>query len=138
MCVEGSLLNEVDNNQILNIGGMHITCLLTPGHTHGHMVYAVRHTGTDSSSSLFTGDCLFLAGVGRNFEGTCTQLQQSIDRLVQNFDDLTLVWPGHEYACVNLAFALSVEADNEQAQDKLEWARVQREERMPTVRQSVW
>ncbi|CAM4108015.1 hydroxyacylglutathione hydrolase [Shewanella aquimarina] len=76
-----------------------------PGHTLGHIAYLI-------DNHLFCGDTLFSAGCGRLFEGTPAQMRQSLLTLAQ-LDDDTLVYPAHEYTQANLAFALTVEDDNE-------------------------
>ncbi len=84
--------------------GLRFEVLDLPGHTLGHIGF-VGH------SAVFCGDTLFSAGCGRLFEGTATQLQQSLARLAQLPDD-TRVYCAHEYTLANLAFARVAEPDN--------------------------
>lgn len=76
-----------------------------PGHTLGHIAYY-------NKQSLFCGDTLFSAGCGRLFEGTPEQMLQSLNRLKQ-LDSATKVYCTHEYTATNIAFALTLEPDNE-------------------------
>lgn len=78
------------------IGDATLTALHTPGHTPESMTYRL------GDSALFTGDTLFLQGVGRPDldaspdEGRtkARQLYRSLQRLMRLSDDLT-VFPGH-------------------------------------------
>ncbi len=73
----------------LNIGGIRLRFIHTPGHTPGSMcVLAERR--------LFSGDTLFRLGVGRTDlgAGNQTKLEESVRRLME-LDDSTEVFPGH-------------------------------------------
>lgn len=76
-----------------------------PGHTLGHIAYY-------NEQSLFCGDVLFSAGCGRLFEGTPEQMLQSLNRLKQ-LNPATKVYCTHEYTATNIAFALTLDPDNE-------------------------
>ena len=67
--------NLVADKDTLQISGMSITCLLTPGHTQGHVSYFVEHNG---DKVVFTGDVLFIGGAGRFFEGTAEDMYFSL------------------------------------------------------------
>jgi hydroxyacylglutathione hydrolase len=84
-----------------------------PGHTSGHIAFWFP-----DDRALFCGDTLFSYGCGRNFEGDPPRLWESLKRLAELPDD-TLVYCGHEYTEANLAFAVSVEPDNELLKKKL-------------------
>lgn len=47
--------------------------------------------------------------------------------------DDTNVYCGHEYTLQNLAFAKHVEPNNQDIVKKIEWAKKQREQNIPTV-----
>lgn len=49
----------------LTIGSLTIRAIHTPGHTLGHMSYAVFEDGRDKAYLVFTGDCLFMGDLGR-------------------------------------------------------------------------
>ncbi|MGU9869319.1 hydroxyacylglutathione hydrolase [Kluyvera ascorbata] len=74
--------------------------LATPGHTLGHVCFY-------SAPWLFCGDTLFSGGCGRLFEGTPTQMYQSLQR-INMLPEETLVCCAHEYTLSNMTFALSV------------------------------
>jgi hydroxyacylglutathione hydrolase len=76
-----------------------------PGHTLGHIAYY-------NDDLLFCGDTLFSAGCGRLFEGTPAQMLQSLNRL-KRLNSAIKVYCTHEYTAHNIAFALTLEPDNE-------------------------
>ena len=81
-----------------------------PGHTRAHIAYYFPPTATESGE-LFCGDTLFAGGCGRLFEGTPTQMLDSLSKL-QALPDDTRVWCAHEYTLSNLKFALTVDSSN--------------------------
>ncbi|WP_226568324.1 hydroxyacylglutathione hydrolase [Mangrovibacter yixingensis] len=80
--------------------GLDFEVIFTPGHTLGHICYY-------SSPYLFCGDTLFSGGCGRIFEGTPTQMYQSLKTLNQ-LPANTLVCCAHEYTQSNINFSLSI------------------------------
>ena len=80
--------------------GHEFSVIATPGHTLGHICYF-------SKPYLFCGDTLFSGGCGRLFEGTLSQMYQSLKKLSALPDD-TLVCCAHEYTLSNMKFALSI------------------------------
>lgn len=51
--------------------------------------------------------------------------------------DETRIWPGHEYAVENVAFARTLEKDNVHLNDKMKWITEQRHEKRPTCPSTV-
>lgn len=49
----------------INMGKVNIKAIHTPGHTLGHMSYALYEEDMDKAYMVFTGDCLFMGGFGR-------------------------------------------------------------------------
>lgn len=82
----------------------------TPGHTIGHIAY-VSH----QEKLALVADTLFAMGCGRMFEGTPEQFFASLQKLAA-LDPETLIYAGHEYTQSNMAFALSLDPDNEALQ----------------------
>jgi hydroxyacylglutathione hydrolase len=82
----------VEGGERLQLAGMDIEVLPTPGHSPGHVTYAVQHEG-----ALFSGDVLFQGSVGRVDlpGGDWETLLASIGMLVDRFDADTTVYPGH-------------------------------------------
>ena len=96
-----------------------------PGHTLSHIGYV-------GEGILFCGDTLFSLGCGRLFEGTPSQMLDSLDHLAALPDD-TRVCCAHEYTQANAAFALTVEADNPALQRRIVDIRQLRREGKPTL-----
>lgn len=82
----------VAGGETLALADMEIEVLFTPGHSPGHVTYAVRE-----ESALFSGDVLFQGSVGRVDlpGGDWPTLLESIRTLVDGFPPETVVHPGH-------------------------------------------
>lgn len=80
------------DGEVLSFGDFTITGISTPGHTNGCMSFAVENM-------LFTGDALLIRSCGRcDFQqGSAVKLYNSIQKLFE-FDDETLIYPGHDYS----------------------------------------
>ena len=84
--------HTVAGGETLELAGMTIDVVFTPGHSPGHVTYAVR-----DEQALFSGDVLFQGSVGRVDlpGGDWPTLLRSIAMLLDAFDDDTAVYPGH-------------------------------------------
>lgn len=101
-------LNENDS-VVLDELNINFRIIDLPGHTAGHIAYfASDHV----MPILFCGDTLFSAGCGRLFEGSPEQMLNSLTKLA-NLPENTQVYCTHEYTQANLAFALTVEPNNQ-------------------------
>lgn len=82
--------HTVKGGERLDLAGMDVDVLFTPGHSPGHVTYAI-------DDGLFSGDVLFQNSVGRVDlpGGDGRTLLQSIAMLLERFDDTTKVHPGH-------------------------------------------
>jgi hydroxyacylglutathione hydrolase len=109
--------------------GLSLTALHVPGHTDGHIAYF-------GHEMLFSGDTLFAAGCGRNFEGTHAQLYASLQRLAA-LPAETQVYCGHEYTEQNLRFGLAVEPNNQAITSKLALIEMMRSEQQCTLPSSL-
>ncbi|MGZ5014060.1 MAG: hydroxyacylglutathione hydrolase [Methylobacter sp.] len=103
----------------------------TPGHTSGHVVY---HFAGDNL--LFCGDTLFVMGCGRLFEGTAEQMWHSLQKL-KALPASTQIYCAHEYTQANGRFALTVEPDNLQLQQRMEIINQLRANHQPTVPSTI-
>lgn len=101
-----------DGEQI-QLGEQVFQVIFTPGHTSGHIVYYCA-----DSHALFCGDTLFSLGCGRLFEGTAEQMWHSLQKL-KALPENTRVYCAHEYTQANGRFALTLEADNKDLQQRL-------------------
>jgi hydroxyacylglutathione hydrolase len=118
---------EVDDGDTYQFGDHTARVFDVSGHTIGHIAYYFPDDG-----DLFSGDALFALGCGRLFEGTAVQMWTSLQKLI-NLPDETRVYCAHEYTQSNAAFALSVEPQNEQLQQRSNEIDVLRSEGKPTV-----
>jgi len=82
----------VSGGEALELAGLEIDVIFTPGHSPGHVSYSVR--GEDA---LFSGDVLFQGSVGRVDlpGGDWPTLLASIGTLVDTQSPETTVFPGH-------------------------------------------
>jgi len=83
---------KVSGGEKLELAGLEIEVVFTPGHSPGHMTYAIP-----SEAALFSGDVLFQGSVGRVDlpGGDWPTLLESIRGLVDAYPDETTVYPGH-------------------------------------------
>jgi hydroxyacylglutathione hydrolase len=82
----------VAGGERLELAGFEIDVVFTPGHSPGHVTYAIA-----DEQALFSGDVLFRGSVGRVDlpGGDGPTLLESIRRLLDEFPDETVVYPGH-------------------------------------------
>lgn len=82
----------VADGNLIELGSIQLEVIHTPGHTPGGIcLYSAPH--------LFTGDTLFVGGVGRtDFPGGDTAtLVNSLQQRLLKLPPQTVVWPGHGY-----------------------------------------
>lgn len=82
----------VSGGETLELAGLELEVIFTPGHSPGHVTYAVR-----GEPAIFSGDVLFKESVGRVDlpGGDGPTLLASIAQLMERFGDETVVHPGH-------------------------------------------
>ena len=96
----------------VTLGAQRARVFDTPGHTRGHIVYWFP-----DARAAFVGDTLFAMGCGRLFEGTPRQMWSSLRKILEWPDD-TRLYCAHEYTQSNARFALSVEPQNADLQQR--------------------
>ncbi len=91
----------------LHLAGLEIEAIFTPGHSPGHLTYAIASAGSSAQSppqdagaqptTLLSGDVLFKGSVGRvNLPGgDWATLERSIAMLMERFPAQSSVHPGH-------------------------------------------
>ncbi|MDD5460171.1 MAG: hydroxyacylglutathione hydrolase [Methylococcales bacterium] len=121
----------VSEGDIIMLGACRARVISTPGHTSGHIVYYFAE-----DEVLFCGDTLFAMGCGRLFEGTAEQMWSSLQKL-KALPASTRIYCTHEYTQANGRFALSVEPDNPQLQQRMEVINQLREKHLPTVPSTI-
>ncbi|TAN64958.1 MAG: hydroxyacylglutathione hydrolase [Methylobacter sp.] len=121
----------VVERDVITIGTHSAQVISTPGHTSGHVVY---HFSEDNT--LFCGDTLFVMGCGRLFEGSAEQMWHSLQKL-KALPESTQIYCAHEYSQANGRFALTVDPDNRQLQQKIELINQLRAKHLPTVPSTI-
>ena len=111
------------------IAGLKIKVLELPGHTSGHIAYLI-------DDALFCGDVLFGAGCGRLFEGTASQMWDSLNQLAQ-LPGETSVYCAHEYTLPNLRFARTVDPDNEVLSERIHRDTQSRMNQKPSIPSTI-
>jgi hydroxyacylglutathione hydrolase len=84
--------HTVAGGETLELAGINLDVIFTPGHSPGHVTYAVSGEG-----ALFSGDVLFQGSVGRVDlpGGDWPTLLASIEKLTSTFPAEATVYPGH-------------------------------------------
>ena len=103
-----------------------------PGHTLSHIAYFANMQANIVEPMLFCGDTLFASGCGRLFEGTPTQMSESLAKFAA-LPKNTLVFCTHEYTLSNIRFALAVEPNNANLLSWAERAQEMRAKHLPTL-----
>jgi hydroxyacylglutathione hydrolase len=83
---------KVSGGETLELAGLELDVIFTPGHSPGHVTYSVR-----GENAIFSGDVLFQGSVGRVDlpGGDGPTLIESIRGLVDSHPAETTVYPGH-------------------------------------------
>lgn len=113
-----TLDETVSGGDIFQFGGFSVRVYDTPGHTLGQVNFHLPDAFAEGKGVAFTGDTLFALGCGRVFEGTHAMMWQSMQTLLGNLPDDTVIYCGHEYTLANARFALSVDPDNGALQER--------------------
>ena len=82
----------VSGGETLELAGLTVDVIFTPGHSPGHVTYSVR-----DEDAMFSGDVLFKGSVGRVDlpGGDGPTLLHSIRELLESHSPETGVYPGH-------------------------------------------
>lgn len=83
---------KVNDGEIINICGVDVKIIATPGHTPGSICYYI-----ESENILFSGDTLFYESIGRtDFPGgSYKSICESIKNKLYLLPGSTVVYPGH-------------------------------------------
>jgi hydroxyacylglutathione hydrolase len=84
--------HTVAGGETLQLAGLEIEVLFTPGHSPGHVTYSIP-----AEQTVFSGDVLFAGSVGRTDlpGGDAATLMRTLAALVDALPDETVVYAGH-------------------------------------------
>lgn len=91
-------LIEHDPGDVLELGGIRVKLLHTPGHTPGSQCFLIEEG--DNPGLLVSGDTLFLGSCGRvDLPGSNPEdMYQSLNTTLRRLPDETRLFPGHLYS----------------------------------------
>jgi hydroxyacylglutathione hydrolase len=83
---------HIGDGEVLDVGGLRLRSLYTPGHAPGHLAFYV-----EDEDLVLSGDALFAGSVGRTDlpGGSMEVLMRSIEERLLTLPDETRVFPGH-------------------------------------------
>ncbi|BAQ65185.1 hydroxyacylglutathione hydrolase [Geminocystis sp. NIES-3709] len=126
----------LEEGDTVEFAGRKANVYFVPGHTYAHIAYYFPPLDESEWGELFCGDTLFAGGCGRLFEGTPTDMVNSLTKF-RNLPDSTRVWCAHEYTLSNLKFAITVDTDNQNLHDRYQQVILDRANNIPTIPSSI-
>ncbi len=121
----------VKNNQIWKEKKFEAKVIHIPGHTSGHVCFYFFN-----EKNIFTGDTLFSLGCGRIFEGTYSQMFQSLN-FFKNLPLDTKIYCGHEYTLKNSDFCLEYDPNNQNLKKKIYKIKEKLKQNLPTIPSTI-
>lgn len=108
--VPASELTAVDAGDIIDVGGLPIRCVHTPGHTPGSQCFHLEADG----GALLSGDTVFVGACGRcDLEGGDPErMFDSLRRVLGALPGETKLYPGHDYGDVRVSTLARERAHN--------------------------
>ena len=99
--VSGIAVSELESHEggdTIELGGITIRLIHTPGHTPGSQCFLVEEAG--QPGHLVSGDTLFLGSCGRvDLPGSDPEaMYHSLNTTLKKLPDETLLFPGHLYS----------------------------------------
>jgi glyoxylase-like metal-dependent hydrolase (beta-lactamase superfamily II)/rhodanese-related sulfurtransferase len=98
----GFTVNQIKDNDKISISkGLRLHAIHSPGHTKGSMSLKLDTEGNNTSDYLFSGDTLFIDGIGRpDLKGKATEYAGELyesyhQRILRDFQDDTIILPAH-------------------------------------------
>ena len=88
----------------IKIDNQSVGVFKTPGHTADSIIFKI-------DTVILTGDTLFTGKIGRCFSGDIKGFFNSI-KLIMEFPDNSVIYPGHDYVLEYMEFARKFDADN--------------------------
>lgn len=85
----------LDEGQAVEVAGLRITALQTPGHAAEHNCYTIALAARPGKVEvLISGDLIFAGSLGGGFY-CCQRQMRHAHRVLENLPDSTLIAPGH-------------------------------------------
>tara|TARA_B100001093_G_scaffold505000_1_gene561629 strand:+ start:657 stop:1376 length:720 start_codon:yes stop_codon:yes gene_type:complete len=121
----------VEDNEVWKEDGFEAKILHVPGHTSGHICFYFF-----KEKLIFTGDTLFSLGCGRIFEGTYSQMYNSLKK-IKYLPEETKVFCGHEYTKQNAEFCITQDKNNKKLKNKISEINDKIRNNFPTVPSTI-
>ena len=121
----------VDNQETWKYEDFEAKVVHIPGHTLGHIFFYFK-----KQKSVFTGDTLFSLGCGKIFEGTYSQMFNSLKKLKELPYD-TKIFCGHEYTMQNSKFCIAHDGNNQNLINKIKEIEKKLHNNLPTVPSTI-
>lgn len=89
-----------DSGDTIDVGGVGIQLIHTPGHTPGSQCFLLESDPPEGPGRLIAGDTLFIGSCGRvDFPGSSPKdMYFSLTQKLLRLPDDTMLFPGHNYA----------------------------------------
>jgi len=121
----------VDDQEVWIHANFEAKVIHVPGHTLGHICFYFY-----KEESVFTGDTLFSLGCGKIFEGTYSQMFNSLMKL-KKLPQNTKIFCGHEYTKQNSKFCLAHDKNNESLKAKINDIELKLKGGLPTIPSTI-
>ena len=121
----------VNDEQIWKNENFEAKIMHIPGHTTGHICFYFY-----KNNIIFTGDTLFSLGCGRIFEGTYSQMFNSLNKFKKLPLD-TKIFCGHEYTMQNAKFCLTHDSNNPKLKKKIIEIKKKLINNLPTIPSTI-
>ena len=122
---------KLQHNEIFKFGDVEFKTILVPGHTIGHICFYSK-----KEKVIFTGDTLFSLGCGKIFEGTYSQMFNSLMKL-KKLPQNTKIYCGHEYTQQNSKFCIKYDENNENLKAKIKEIEIKLNNKIPTIPSTI-
>ncbi len=126
-----ALDTELKENDKFYLGSIEFLVMEVYGHTIGHIALYSKEL-----SSIFSGDSLMTLGCGRLFEGSPEIMWETLQKFGQ-LPPETKIYSGHEYGEKNASFALSIDPNNKELQERASLIRKLQSNGLPTVPSTI-
>ena len=121
----------LEDNQIWKAENFTAKIIHIPGHTTGHICF---HFFQDKI--VFTGDTLFSLGCGRIFEGSYSDMFESLKK-IKSLPEETRVYCGHEYTLNNSKFCIKFDPENLNLKKKVDDIKKKIKNGLPSVPSTI-